>query len=492
LFNETWGLGGQVDFVELINKSDKPPPARQGKVANVASATWVKSIWELAKRLDPTRLIEDMSVVQWEHVEYYGHGETDINSWHFYINDYEKAKAHIEQVVAQTHTGSTLNYVEGFTQRSQPLINSEYGGVGALDGDRDVSWSFKFLTNELRRQPNLSAYIYTELHDVEWECNGFLNYDRTPKEFGYDPTIINRGDVLPIDAPPIRRYIPGERVTVNVTSSHYSRRQSADIGLHWQLSGIDSLGNIHTDLIRGSVPIEFPHRKVAPAHSIELEMPRAPMLCKLSVSAIAPDGRVAAENFVQSLCTNIYPAAREEISQGLVLRGHPADWSSANWNAGISDREVSRVADFCYGGGAGFYEWTLPLHGAELQNAHRVRVLCEASSCRPDHPQTDVHRHPTTLKISLNHVRIYEAVVPDHPHDSRGVLSYLRGGFGAYGYLIHAIVEGELLRNVIKRTEEFLRIRFRVPASAPHQGGLTIYGAECGRYPVCPTVIIEW
>jgi hypothetical protein len=23
-------------------------------------------------------------------------------------------------------------------------------------------------------------------------------------------------------------------------------------------------------------------------------------------------------------------------------------------------------------------------------------------------------------------------------------------------------------------------------------GGLTLYGAECGRYPVCPTVIVEW
>ena len=52
-----------------------------------------------------------------------------------------------------------------------------------------MSWSFKFLTNELRRYPQISAYIYTELSDVEWEHNGFLNYDRTPKEFGYDPAL---------------------------------------------------------------------------------------------------------------------------------------------------------------------------------------------------------------------------------------------------------------------------------------------------------------
>ena len=30
------------------------------------------------------------------------------------------------------------------------------------------------------------------------------------------------------------------------------------------------------------------------------------------------------------------------------------------------------------------------------------------------------------------------------------------------------------------------------PQDALAQGGLTIYGAECGRFPVCPTVIVEW
>ena len=167
-------------------------------------------MWLEAKALDPTRLIEDMSVVYWEHLEYYQHTETDINSWHFYINDYDKAREHIDKVARDTYAGSRFNYVPGFEQGSQPLITSEYGGVGALDGDRDISWSFKFLTNELRRQPKMSAYVFTQLHDVEWEYNGFLNYDRTPKEFGYDPTLINAADVLVVDAAPARRAAPGE------------------------------------------------------------------------------------------------------------------------------------------------------------------------------------------------------------------------------------------------------------------------------------------
>ena len=54
-------------------------------MSNPSSHVWVQQMWELAKTLDPTRLIEDMSVVHWEHLEYYAHGDTDINSWHFYI-----------------------------------------------------------------------------------------------------------------------------------------------------------------------------------------------------------------------------------------------------------------------------------------------------------------------------------------------------------------------------------------------------------------------
>src|SRR5581483_8127509 len=198
IFNETWGFGGQVEFADLIKSVDprnrlrsqsraaRPasvsaqgvgatatatlaaaPQSTRAKLANLGSHAWVQSMWELAKKLDPTRLIEDMSVVHWEHLYYYAHGDTDINSWHFYIDEYEKAREHIAKVVKSTFPGSNFNYVPGFAHKGQPLINSEYGGVGALDGDRDVSWSFKFLTHELRRYGQISGYIYTELHDVE-------------------------------------------------------------------------------------------------------------------------------------------------------------------------------------------------------------------------------------------------------------------------------------------------------------------------------------
>jgi len=434
-----------------------------------------------------------MSVVHWEHLEYYLHGDTDINSWHFYISDYEKAKTHIEKVVRSTFVGSSFNYVPGFLHKGQPLINSEYGGIGALDGDRDVSWSFKFLTNELRRHQQIAAYIYTELHDVEWEFNGFLNYDRTAKEFGYDPRIINESNTLPIDSPPIQRQPPGGTLRLEVASSHYSTRKYENVFLHWQMGGVDGRGRVRQDLARGRVPIRFPHRQLAPAHTIELRMPDETMLCTLLLSARTGDGTTIAQNFVEYFVSAGYPAEREETQRALVLRTHPETWAEAEWTAGMGDRDQARASDSCYGFGDGFFEWVLPLNGISLANARRVKVLCEASSHRADSPQTDDDVYSTTLQIFLNDVRVYEGVLRNHPHDTRGALTYLRGAVGAYGYLVHAFVENEAIAQIASANDgDALRLRCTVPSEALARGGLTIYGAECGRYPVSPTVIIDW
>ena len=312
--------GGQGTAPGLMHPRvrPRPPPTSRPcpfKIHNQSAHKWVQEMWHVAKQLDPTRLIEDMSVVYWEHLDYYQHTETDINSWHFYINDYAKAREHIENVARDTFAGSRFNYVPGFEQGNQPLITSEYGGLGALDGDRDISWSFKFLTNELRRQPKLSAYVFTQLHDVEWEYNGFLNYDRTRKEFGYDPRIINAADVLPVDSAPARRAAPGEPISVDVSSSNYGeQRPDGSVVLQWRLSGVDGLGRVHQDLGRGSTPIPFPHRRAAPAATVKFTLPEAPMLCRLTVQAVdTRDGSVIAENYLEYHVTRGYPAPRENL-----------------------------------------------------------------------------------------------------------------------------------------------------------------------------------
>jgi hypothetical protein len=499
IFNETWGFGGQLELLKALSPATRTQKAdaketqeAKKKLANSSSHAWVRQMWELAKTLDPTRLVEDMSVVHWEHLDYFAHGKTDINSWHFYLNDYSKAREHIEKVVQRTYVGSGYNYVPGFQHAGEPLINSEYGGVSCTDGDRDVSWSFKFLTNELRRHPQISAYIYTELHDVEWEYNGFLNYDRTPKQFGYDPTIINESNVLVIDAPPAVRVRSGEPMRYSVASSHFSSKPEKDVTLEWRIGGIDTRGRFHQNLARGWTRIPFPHRRVSEPQPVEIEAPSFAGLFTVDFSAYNGDGKVVARNFTHIFVMDSYPLQREELPRGLIVRRRPEEWSESQWSLGSASREDQARDDVCFGIGHGFFEWQFPIGRDELAGARRIRVICEAASHRTDHPQTDDGIYPTNLRMLLNDIPVYDSVLRNHPHDARGVLSYLREGYGGYGYLVHAFAEDELLRRIVgQSSDNFVRLRCQIPEDALAHGGLTIYGAENGRYPVCPTLILE-
>jgi len=201
LFNETWAL-----------ENPEPPEAQP----------WVRTMSHLAKQLDPPRLVEDNSPIRYDHVA------TDINSWHFYLTDYDQVRRHVERVVRETYPGSTFNFTGGARQDRQPLMNSEYAGISARMGDQDISWSFKYQTTELRRHAKICGYVYTELTDVEWEHNGFVNYDRSRKEFGYDFFVagmsvrdLNSPDFVGFDAPPCQTMPPGSPVHLPVFVSHF-------------------------------------------------------------------------------------------------------------------------------------------------------------------------------------------------------------------------------------------------------------------------------
>jgi hypothetical protein len=121
-------------------------------------------------------------------------------------------------------------------------------------------------------------------------------------------------------------------------------------------------------------------------------------------------------------------------------------------------------------------------------------VLCEASACRPSIAQTDIHAFPTDCELQLNGLPVHRGILPNHPHDSRGALSYLHGQPGDYGYIIKAAIEGDLLQRLAASVavDGVLRFRCGVPVDGAFQGGLTIQDFDSGRYPLGPTIIVEW
>ena len=469
-FNETWGLGGN-EFKEMTDRQE-----------------WVREMYHLAKSLDTTRLIEDNSPCLYDHVE------TDINSWHFYINDYDRAKEHIANVVAETYPGSAFNYAGGNVQSDAPLINSEYGGISAGAGDKDISWCFKYLTNELRLHPKICGYIYTELQDIEWEHNGFMNYDRSVKEFGYDYLDINTLDFIAIDYPPGTTVAPGDEIKADIYASHFSHKTITGTTLHWQLDMMSATGHVTRGNVSGNVEIPFPQYQVQHVHQLELRIPDVhPAVGTLHIWVTDHSGTVVARNFINFehfVASTASVESNGSDSRGWVtqLLHAPGSVSESSWNEPTTSEQLFSAI------GSGYVEYEVSLPDSRgwvtqpLRDVAEIELIFEASSCYGGARQTEPEKYPSDVTISVNGVEIDTIRIPDSPADARGVLSYIHGEPGIYGYLHNVKVNPSLILNGKADT---LTVRYEVKADAEAKGGFTLYGARMGRYPTGPHLLIQ-
>ncbi len=459
LFNETWGLGG-ADYKQM--------PDRQA---------WVERMYHLAKRLDPTRPVEDNSACLYDHVV------TDLNSWHFYINDYDQAAAHISHAVAETYPGSTFNYCPGRFQRGEPLLNSEYGGISAGMGDMDVSWCFRFLTNELRYHPEICGYVYTEQMDIEWEHNGFYNYDRTRKEFGYNPALLQGEQYLGITGPAGRELPAGETLRLawwlRGPAPHGAARVVVRAQRHNALAEMDGDWRETLALDTWDLACLGEHELV-----LAPELTHKPGLVWLWFELLDDRSQVLAGNWavVEVTGAPVLPDHAE-----LVDLARPA---AARWSGGEVERgEHAGIPELLAGRGTGHFEFFLrPPSGAR-----GLTLLAELSSARgrgatyagpgPGIPQTDEYAYPTEVVVSLGGEELQRVVLGNQYADARGALSHMHGFAGRYGEPVSLEVSPELLRKILLTVEGDLKLRLEVPEDARHPGGLTVYGARAGRYP---------
>lgn len=488
-FNETWGL-------------DNPGPY------DAERQQWVEKIYKMTKSLDPSRLVEDNSPCKYDHVV------TDINSWHFYINDYAEAKKHIQEVVDKTFPGSTFNYIGGRKQTDAPLMNSEYGGISAGSGDQDISWCFKYLTNEQRLHDKICGYIYTELSDIEWEHNGYVNYDRTPKEYGYDfwyPGFsladINAPDFVVIDAPPMIELKDGETREVPIRISHWSDYEAKALLLKWRADWIDHNGvRRDADKWETRSAVWKPY-EVVDQPPVEISAPagKGSAIGALLVELVDGD-RVLARNYINLCVTRSLPAA-EVMGKAQAFRFRPGDFSAWQWQesktampAGVNTEKV------CIRG-SGHIEYQIATGNEGLQDIAAIELTAELAAKAGDekldwperkrdvdYPQTDVKKWPTDLRISINGVEIHRETLSDDPADARGALSHHRQYHpGSYGWLVRAKLTDSTAINRIRETaaDGVVTIRFEVPADAKNKGGLAIFGDKLGRYPVMPTLILR-
>jgi beta-galactosidase/beta-glucuronidase len=169
-FNETWDYEGRRQINELL-----------------------RIIYQTTKQLDTTRPCIDTSGNY--------HVVTDIFDLHNYAQDVEKFKDFYEDF----KTGGELKDEQAHRQtytKGLPVFISEYGGIkwdpkSSYEGgwgygeapktEKEFLTRYEGLTTTLLDNPNIFAFCYTQLYDIEQEVNGLYDYYRNPK---FDPSII--------------------------------------------------------------------------------------------------------------------------------------------------------------------------------------------------------------------------------------------------------------------------------------------------------------
>jgi hypothetical protein len=520
-FNETWGLN-----------------SGRGQTYRTDADTqgWVQRMVQAIRELDPTRLVEDNSPCNHDHV-----AGTDVNSWHFYTDDHEAARAHVAEVVEKSHEGSPFNHCPGFTMNSAPLMNSEYGAVGSGDGDRDISWGFRDLTTLLRKYDSIQGYVYTELSDIEWEHNGYYNYDRSPKIFGYEEWVpdmwvneLQQPDFVGYDAPPVIVAKPGETVTVPVFISHYSDRNHP-VKMRYWVQGHDDRGDMLTVVSPRTIDASWEPYKVTTQEPITFTAPERPFVGALALTLrdpTVPEGQHQprfAANFVNLVVRPEGATRRVERRNNTtaVLRFAPEDFAASTWSTPAT-REVEGGRAEGLGTGALEYRIRVPESVVKAKpatltlrleagaRAKSERLDWPSRTNRQDNPQTDGrpwagdgleglgdmrsllnrvrevgHAWPTTLTITLNGREVAREGLENDAADSRGVLSHLNGeDHGRFGEAV--LLDVELTDDDRRLLEDGkpLVIGLTVPEGSSPAGGLTVFGAGTGMYPFDPTMEI--
>ncbi|MBE3577940.1 MAG: glycoside hydrolase family 2 [Limnochordales bacterium] len=152
------------------------------------------SLYHMLKSLDPTRFV--MSNDGWEHAR------SDLLTVHDYSGAEELARRYqsLEEVL-RFRPGNRSLFAPGTTYAGEPLLVTEYGGIGFRKDQQGKGWGYGNLaaseeelveryraaTEALFASPIVQGICYTQLTDVEQEINGLLTYDRRPK---VDPAVI--------------------------------------------------------------------------------------------------------------------------------------------------------------------------------------------------------------------------------------------------------------------------------------------------------------
>jgi len=517
LFNETWGL---------FSRNDKGQ-----RVYAPETQEWVRSWYHKAKAFDPTRLVEDNSPCNWDHVA------TDINTWHRY-SPARHWSGFLDMVCENTYPGSTFNFIGGNKQGNQPMFNSECGAVWGYNGstgDIDITWEYHIMMNEFRKRPKIAGFLFTEFHDVINEWNGYYRFNRSKKVFGLDELVPGmrmndfHSDLYVIPGNDFfQTYKGGSTIEIPVGISAVSTEIPTGLRIRYSVYGWDGLGE-KLDITKGTLqatadPFSFVHLA-----DISVDLPDRALTGIFATELVHASGKVLQRNFVPFKVDG-------KISDNLlVLTKSPDQFSDADWSIKHEARQNNNKV---WGMGSGFFEYRFELpEGVSEENVESIEFSAELASRYPQakyleegeaerigmeivsekgtipgygqnsYPQTDEKVHGSLVKISANEQKIAEVEVSDDPADHRGILSWMNqeSGWewgsddhskpwlldeaGSYGYLVVAKLDEPTKKTAIENKEVIIQLI--VDEQSRELGGLSVYGANSGRFPMDVSLVVK-
>jgi len=170
--NESWG----IDQNTVAQRPDE--------------ISFLAALYHLTRSLDPTRPVNGND--GWQNPL------TDLATIHDYAQDAGALSNHIESYIRDPGlkmlpSHGLLQHLPGYPYRGQPILVTEYGGIGLvteksawgygqLAGTPDeLVARYDALTGALQQIPECVGFCYTQVTDVEQEQNGLYTYDRKPK-----------------------------------------------------------------------------------------------------------------------------------------------------------------------------------------------------------------------------------------------------------------------------------------------------------------------
>lgn len=495
LYNETWGLFTGTG---------------EDKVYTKDTQEWVRYNYKRAKALDPTRLVEDNSPCNQDHVE------TDINTYHFYRNGYQNVKDVIEEYCAGAEPGSSKNYIGGNVSGDIPHMNSECGNVWGVDGsagDSDMSWHYKYMLNEFRLHDAESGFVFTEFHDVINEFNGYYRIDNSEKVFGYGDYVpgmtirdLHAQDFLAYDAPPMQTVLPGEAVSLPLyISSFTDERHHQPMKAAVELACIDGNGKCEV-VQRLSLPFVISDYGLQKIGDATLYMPDQDCVAVARLYLKDENDATVMRNFV---CFDVAARKLEESSTNADKKQLVLPLSSALIQGDGGLCQEGEKLNSLSGGSVTFTidPKTLPENASVLRFEASARETFSRDQNVENHDAKDLSymlgyrvdrganpncffqttkgsEYRSTLRVLVNGREFFSTELPDDPADSRGCLSWhyqkvdnLLDEAGTYGYLY----EMPLPKDLMER--ETLTITFT------SDKGFSLFGRKSGRYPTAVEIL---